>query len=281
MTAASPDISLCPICGAPAKFAFDHPDLEVWRCTQCGHAYTRLDTVKTVEEYSVAYYEDEHKNWFENPHTALFEWIARAIPDDAKSVIDIGCGRGDFLRHLKTVRPELELVGIDLSPNDAEPGITYVQGDIMEMDVERQYDAVVSLAAIEHMEDPLSFARRLRDFCTPNGVIAVMTVNESGLLYTMARIARRLGVSLLFNRLYSAHHLNHFSVKSLKRLMNEAGMDVEHVHQHNSPLAAVDLPRKLAPVRWPVLGVLAVIFALGTLTSSCLSQTVIARPRRS
>lgn len=279
MTDAPDNAAPCPVCGAPSKFAYSHPDLEIRRCTQCGHAFTALDTMRTTESYSSSYYDDEHKNWFENPHTALFQWISDNIPSDAKSVVDIGCGRGDFLRHLHKLRPDLELVGIDLSPNTPEPGITYHQNDIMTMDLDRQFDVVVSLAAVEHMEAPLPFAQRLKQFCNDNGVVVVMTVNESGLLYRTARLANRLGASLLFNRLYSAHHLNHFSVKSLNRLLSKAGLSVEKTHHHNSPLAAVDLPENLRPLRIPVLAILAVFFALGSLTSMCLSQTVVARPK--
>lgn len=275
MTAESTRFILCPICGGSAKFAYDHPDSEIWRCRNCTHAFTRLDTMSVVEGYSTDYYDDEHKKWFENPNTALFEWICANIPDDAKSVLDIGCGRGDFLQYLHMSRPDLELVGIDLSPNENVPGITFVQNNIMNTEIERQFDVVVSLAAIEHMEDPLSFSKKLEAYCTPGGLAIVMTVNEAGIFYMLAR----LGVRVLFNRLYSAHHLNHFSVKSLKCLLNHAGMSVEKIHHHNSPLAAIDMPAKLAPVRWPILGGVAIIFMLGKLTSMCLLQTVIARAR--
>ena len=279
MTSATPRQSSCPICGASAQFAYDHPDSEIWRCTQCDHAFTHLETLRVIEEYSADYYDEEHKNWFENPHIALFEWIGNNIPSDAKSVFDIGCGRGDFLQHLHNTHPGLELIGVGLSPNELAPGIEFIQQNVMDMEITRQYDVIVSLASIEHMEDPLSFSKRLKELCSPNGVIVVMTVNESGLLYTMARIARSLGFKSVFNRLYSAHHLNHFSVKSLRCLLETAGMEVQKVHQHNSPLAAVDLPKSLTPVRWLVLGAVAVVFALGKMMSMCLSQTVIARPK--
>lgn len=278
MTDLTLDHAPCPICGAPAKFAYDHPDAEIWRCTSCEHAFSRLDTVRVEEQYGSEYYEEEHKNWFLHPNTALFEWINQNIPPKATSLIDIGCGRGDFLRYTQAARPEMELVGVDLSPNMSLPGITYIQGDVMEMEMGRSYDTVVSLAAIEHIEDPLSFARHLRSLCAPNGKVIIMTINEASLLYRLARLARFFGVRMLFDRLYSAHHLHHFSIKSLRSLLVEAGLEVETVHQNNTPLAAVDLPPKLAPIRLPVLAVLGVIFALSRAVSMCLSQTMVSRP---
>ncbi len=52
-----------------------------------------------------------------------------------------------------------------LSPNLPTSDITLIQGEIMEMARDQQYDVVVSLTAIEHIKDPLSFAKRLRELC--------------------------------------------------------------------------------------------------------------------
>lgn len=269
----------CAICGSPAEFAYRHPEADIWRCTGCTHAFTRQGTLRVQEDYGQQYYDTDHKNWFEHPDIALFNWIDRSIPASAKNLIDIGCGRGDFLRHIRRSRPDMALVGIDLSSNAPTAEFDYIQGDIMETALDQRFDAVVSLAAIEHMKAPLPFAQRLRELCAPDGKVIVMTINEASLLYRMARMARRLGVPILFNRLYSAHHLHHFSIRSLQQLLVEAGFEIESIHQHNTPLRAVDLPPSVDRFRPMALAVLAVIFALSKATSMCLSQTIVARPR--
>lgn len=269
---------LCPVCNGSAVFAYRHPESEIWRCKHCRHAFTRLDTLHEMESYSTDYYDDRHKDWFENPNTPLFNWINNHIPQGTDSLIDMGCGRGDFLRHIHAARPDIELYGADFSSNASTSEISYIQGDIMELSLEQKFDVVVSLAVIEHVEDPSRFIDRLRKLCAEEGKVVVMTVNESGALYRLARLAHWMGINILFDRLYSAHHLQHFSVKSLRKLLTEAGFKVEYAHYHNSPLAAVDLPARLAPVRKLVLALLAVIFTVSRFTPMCLLQTVVARP---
>jgi len=111
---ANPNATIpCPLCGAASLFYARHPEAELYRCPSCTHCFTRLDTVQ-IEEYRDNYFYEDHQRWFENPNFTLFERIAETIPKEA-SVLDAGCGRGDFLRHLCKIRPDLTLTGVDLS----------------------------------------------------------------------------------------------------------------------------------------------------------------------
>ncbi len=85
-------------------------------------------------------------------------------------MLDAGCGRGDFLRHLRERRPDLRLTGIDVSPNDAVDGITFIQGDFQYYPFKEQYDVVVSLAVIEHLSDVKVFAKRVAELTRPAGI---------------------------------------------------------------------------------------------------------------
>ena len=58
-----------------------------------------------MEEYTPEYYEETHRNWFANPNFALFRWIEHQLPAEIRSVLDVGCGRGDFLKFLRRQRP--------------------------------------------------------------------------------------------------------------------------------------------------------------------------------
>lgn len=193
------------------------------------------------EPYAPDYFDEHHRRWFAHPNVALFARIAGGIPARA-SVLDVGCGRGDFLRYLRGTRPDLTLSGIDLSPNVATPGITFHQGDFLAADLAGPYDAVVSLAVIEHVADIRRFVARLRELTAPGGMVTVMTLNSSSLLYGLARAGRSLGVPLAFNRLYSRHHLHHFTRASLRRLLQADDLRIVADFTHNAPLAAIDIP---------------------------------------
>ena len=53
-----------------------------------------------------------------------------------------------------------------------------------------------------------------------------MTVNESSLLYWLARGMRHVGFRAAFERLDSRHHVHHFTEASLKLLLESRGMTV-------------------------------------------------------
>ena len=230
----------CPICQATACFMATHPEADIYRCKCCTHAFSDPGSMPQQESYDPAYYSDTHRRWFEHPNTALFERITALIPAGA-SVLDVGCGRGDFLRHVHRNRPDVQLTGIDYSPNQ-DKNIRFLQGDAFELDIRDRFDVVVSLNVIEHVSDCVAFANRLRQLTKPGGTIAIMTVNESSILYGLARFGRLLGVPLAFDRLYSRHHLHHFTRASLLGLLESCGLKSSQHILHNSPVRAVDLP---------------------------------------
>lgn len=248
-----------------------HPDSNLYRCESCTHAF---GFPREPETYEDDYYEVEHRRWFEHPNTKLFGQIADAVPRDS-SVLDVGCGKGDFLRYLRKHRPDLGLTGIDFTENPDEDGINYLQGDIMSVDLS-EFDAAVSLAVIEHIPEVVTFVERLYSFVRPDGVVAVMTVNETGLLYRMARATRPV-VPLTFNRLYSAHHVHHFTRRSLEGLLGAYG-EIENSWTHNMPLAAIDIPVGGAAGAVMRVG-MGGVCAVGDLTGTSYLQTVVTRGR--
>ena len=218
-----------------------HPEAELFRCTRCSHAFTRPESIRDPERYEAAYFEEDHRRWFEHPNIELFERILSSVPKGA-SVADVGCGRGDFLRFAHSRRPDLALTGIDLSENPADSGIHFIRGDILKLDIATRFDVVVSLAVIEHVAEVRSFAQRIQQLAKSSGMVIVMTLNDGSLLYSAGRLGRSVGIPLAFNRLYSVHHLHHFTRASLSNLLADNGCIVREHWDHNAPVGAMDLP---------------------------------------
>ena len=230
----------CSVCGGASRLMARHADGDLYRCSACTHCFSDPN-LTDLPTYSPEYFEIEHQRWFANPNVGLFAAIAAAFPRGA-SVLDAGCGRGDFLRFVRSTRPDLALTGIDLSLNQDVSGIRFLHGDFLETPIDRQFDAVVSLQVIEHVTDIRAFVERLRALTKTTGTITVSTVNESSLLYGLARTGNRIGVPLAFNRLYSRQHLHHFTTRSLRTLLERGGLRIESEMTHNAPLAAIDIP---------------------------------------
>ncbi len=263
----------CPICQTTARFMATHPEANIYRCECCTHAFSDPASMPKQERYDADYYDDTHRRWFEHPNTALFNRITTLIPRGG-SVLDLGCGRGDFLRHVHRKRPDVQLTGIDYSANQDE-AVRFLQGDALTLNIRDRFDVVVSLAVIEHVPDCVAFAKRMQELSKPGGTLVVMTLNESSILYGLARIGRVLGVPIAFDRLYSRHHVHHFTRASLCRLVETCGLKVSQHIMHNAPLKAVDLPVRSRTADAVFRVGLGAVFVAGSVLSKNYLQTVV------
>jgi 2-polyprenyl-3-methyl-5-hydroxy-6-metoxy-1,4-benzoquinol methylase len=265
----------CPVCGGHCVFAFAHPEGDIHRCTGCTHRFTDPTSLRGMEKYGANYFEEAHRNWFNNPDLKLFDWIEQRLPRGAKSIIDVGCGRGQFLDFMKDQRSEIASVGVDIAPNVTRKGITFYQGDILALEL-GHFDCLVSLQVIEHIADVQEFAARLRELTNPGGTIVISTIAEDSVLFWLARVAKRLRWPVVFDRLYSAHHLQHFRRRSLARLIVDHGFRIEQTLIHNPPLRAIDTP-VMPPILRPFTkAILVGLLAAGTLSGRSYLQTIVA-----
>lgn len=270
--------SACPVCGQGANREFPHPDGWIFRCFHCTHAFT--DPLSPIQEtYDGAYFLETHRNWFRYPNTALFRRIQKRLPPEEvqAGLLDVGCGRGDFLFFLEKSMPALALAGIDIAPLPAHPKIHFVSQDLYTWKPSRAYGVVSSLAVIEHVPDIRGFLGRLCQFAKKGGRLVLMTNNEGGLLYEVARQLRKTGVLGPFERLYSRHHRHHFTQRSLRYLVEDSGMEVLEHFTHNFPMAAVDFPSRGPWLDAVQKAGVAGLFGMGRLFQNAFLQTLVCR----
>ncbi len=261
--------SLCPVCGRPANTRLTFPGFRVAACPGCGHEFTMGLAPDHGERYDPDYFRQSHANWFAHPDIELFNDLAQAIcrrfGKDAP-VIDVGCGNGAFLTHLKSLG-FTNLTGLDIIGQELPWPIDYIHSPIEDYDGGRTFDAVVSLANIEHLADPRDAMARLARLLAPGGLLAVYTVANESLLYRAAKLLADCGVFFAARRLYDPHHVNHFSTASLARLAVQRGLVPAGLTRRDIPKAAVDLPA--GPLR-PVVG--AAVSAIAAAAKATGSQ---------
>lgn len=259
-----------------------HPEADLYRCRDCGHCFSDVDSIRAHETYGADYHESGHRNWADNPNWRLFRWIEHEISRSQEpiSVLDVGCGRAQFLGYLASRHPTWQLTGIELDTFPAPPGVQLLTGDFMQLDIGQQFACVVSQAVIEHVADVRGFLRRTVELCRPGGRLIIMTLNQQSVLYGVARQLARFGLSGPFDQLYSKHHLNHFTRSSLERLFSKCGVQIESRYDHHIPLAAIDFPRQHAVADVVRKTGAAACFALGALTGRCYLQTLVGRVPR-
>lgn len=147
-------------------------------------------------------------------HEALDRELAE-LPRGAR-VLDVGCGGGHALVRLAETRPDLELVGVDLSVEQvrrarertAKHGrrVTVVQGSALDLPFrDAEFDGVVSIASIKHWPDAARGVRECVRVLKPGGRLVIVEADRGCKLedvraftsrWRAPRAMRRLAVPL-------------------------------------------------------------------------------------
>ena len=104
---------------------------------------------------------------------------------NVKSMLDIGCGHGGYLRKFQALAPSWELTGIDLEENvieeakekDESGDIHFEVADFMNWNVDEHFDAVMMNNMLYYFspEQRIELLERLRDRLEEDGVAILVT----------------------------------------------------------------------------------------------------------
>src|SRR5690242_3871687 len=95
--------------------------------------------------------------------------IGAEIPVESGRLLDVGCGPGRLDRLLAAASPELEVVGVDASPEmvrqaalgPALPNLSFRTGLVEELTVDREFDFAISILSFHRWEDPAAGLARV------------------------------------------------------------------------------------------------------------------------
>ena len=131
-----------------------------------------------------------------------------------KNILDIGCGKGSFLKELASLGISCE--GIDFSKTMIEAAKKNCQGypikihygDFMTYNLKKKYDCIIFSGVIEHIEDDNKCMKKIYELLNPNGKIILLT-SAHPWLYSV------------FDK--SVHHYRRYSKKQLRDLLEKNG----------------------------------------------------------
>ncbi len=140
-----------------------------------------------------------------------------------RRVLDIGSGQGDLLATLRERWPDAELAGLELSAEGIRrarakvPSARFVQIDLLAEteappDLDGWADVAVCSEVLEHVDDPARLVRAALPCIAPGGLLVVTVPG---------------GPRTAFDRFIG--HRRHFRPALLRSVLQEAGLDVEHV----------------------------------------------------
>jgi len=216
----------CPLCGeAGAERLFEAADplsshrFDVRRCSRCSLAYV---SPRPGPEKLPAYYPD---GYFGRRHPVFRDFFmglrVRSLPPagtDAR-VLDIGCGRGDFLMACRRVGWQVvgvEQAGAPIMELRRELGLEVVGTDELHTLADASFDAVTLWHVFEHLAEPREVLRHVVRVLKPGGTVVVEVPNFGS---WQARMGPRQWFHLDVPR-----HLLHFERASLHRMLEAEGL---------------------------------------------------------
>jgi hypothetical protein len=245
LTSAQPNIATCPACRqaemdvfyevsqVPSnscilleshEIAIGYPrgDIRLGFCPACGFICNVAYEPK-LTEYSGRY---EETQAFSPTFNAFHESLARALVERhglrRKELIEIGCGKGEFLKLL-----------CDLGDNHGlgfDPGYSTQRGDALgasrfevvrdffsDAYAERSADFVACKMTLEHIADPYSFV----------GAAARTVRKPDGAIFIQVPESLRILKECAFEDIYY-EHCSYFTKGSLGRLLERLGFVVTH-----------------------------------------------------
>ncbi|MGH1418947.1 MAG: class I SAM-dependent methyltransferase [Hyphomicrobiaceae bacterium] len=130
----------------------------------------------------------------------------KALPtwSRVRSIIDIGCGNGDYARQLEAEFPDKSITAVDRSPalvslaqqRHQNTKIKFEIADIINTAPKGKFDAVILRFVVQHLDDVQNFFSRLQELCHKNTQVIIIEpnpVNSSAQprLYRLERLIER------------------------------------------------------------------------------------------
>lgn len=248
----------CPVCASELTRNYCTKDnFRHVKCISCGMVYInpRLNHAATLEFYNSSANEIYNEKKFhaydegESPDDQINAKNSRLIasyfvtdenvnsPLAGKSLIEIGCAKGYFLKQAKKLGASV--FGVELNKINAEiartsTGACVYENDLFELNLPAgAFDVVYMRDVIEHLHSPLPFIEELSRILKPGGMIFIETHNIDSLINRL--------VGGRHTCLFGFEHPVHWSYKTLKIALKKSGMFVDNVHFESADLNALTL----------------------------------------
>lgn len=263
--------SMCHLCGSKDVRLLYEPTkplgnfYRIVRCTDCSLVqFSPIPGEAEMREFYARYdAAGERESYFERCRqgyegSAEARQLERKLDRIAKRagisphLLDVGCGTGVFLDMVR--KRGWRGRGIEVSTTAARYARDVFGLDVIEGSIEswpgdgETYDVVTMFDVLEHLRDPVEAVRKIRNRLRDGGILVLEVPNQEGLLDRAAGVAYRLGWRKPVSALYNLHHLFYFSVRSLSRLLRDAGFGILEIGQDSTYVGRVTFETRL--LKW-------------------------------
>jgi SAM-dependent methyltransferase len=181
----------------------------------------------TSDQFAPLFAAESRHFWFEARNRCIAAAIASIEqPGSVHHGLEVGCGTGAVLRHLKASLPGAHVVGMDLFQEALDLARRRFDGSLVRADVlkscfHRPFDLVGAFDVIEHLDDDVSVLRTLAAYLRPGGHLLVTVPAHTGLWSYFDEVAlhrRRYAVAELRRKLEGAGFTNVFVTQFMAAL---------------------------------------------------------------
>jgi 2-polyprenyl-3-methyl-5-hydroxy-6-metoxy-1,4-benzoquinol methylase len=175
------------------------------------HRIKNRPNLNTVD-YWDSYYKTDDVNTKLKNRLKFYQLITAWLPEQAHSLLEVGCATGYGLNYIQLYRPDYRLVGTDFSPSAIEkarvkyPTMGWEVLDIVEGNVEGLWDYILCIETLEHLEDPITAIDKCLNHCKQ----LIVTVPKDG-----ADIHSKTHVMTGFNKAWFDEHYKTVKYNSL------------------------------------------------------------------
>ncbi len=276
----------CPVCGSTrakrlgARGGRAHhegkgAETDIVRCKDCGSTYTHPTLIPKTNPYEKESADEYFQIHDETQKILIGEQCmaeAEQILGRTGRVLELGCGRGEFLRG--AINRGWTAFGVDMTAEFTKAaqthGIAIESSSIEDCQALKQsYDVVVMAAILEHLYEPVKTLKQVSNALRPGGLLLVHVPNEISLTSLIGNLymrARGRDWAINLSPTFSPFHVVGFSPKSLRKALNEAGFEIHtlKVHRYDNNLQPQKtIIRKLERIGLSAVQNLGQLFGMG------------------
>lgn len=256
MSDTHPHHASCPVCGA-AFHRIRHDWL--FRCGGCKVLASTLEPAIPQEQTQTRLDEDARLAGLSEPrrrsNAAILDALVRLLGGTDRSLLDVGCGPGLFLKEARSrgfraegVEPDANVVARARAASGA-PARHGFFPDALGAD--ERFDGIVFNDVLEHIPQVEEAVMESERHLHPGGILVLNCPDQGGVFYRLADFLDRLGISQPIQRLWQhglpSPHVWYFGARHLTALGQKAGFEQQDVIRL-SPITAKGLRQRVSYV---------------------------------
>ena len=225
-------------------------------CNECRHKFVspRPDEKSIAVYYQSDYFEFRDDRGYDDYfsektkseisrifHLNLKDLNFKRFKSKSRNSLDIGCAAGYFVEYMKSLGWDAH--GIDLCRNCIDVGrshgLNLLCADYLSTEYNKKFNLITMWTTIEHLHRPEDFLKKICSDLDDNGILYISTCRADGISFM-----KLFGSKWRFYNF--PEHLNFFSIKNIKKFLNQNGFKVKKTIMYGSGVGSTNSLKKRA-----------------------------------